>query len=1034
MPLDRSAAYVEIASKSLFGLFQPATAKALLEASHLSYSGAGNLIRRNPVPDSLFIVVEGQVGLYGSGDRNQKRGLVSPGRSIELKAYLNPSRGWEFEWLTESDTTLLQIHRGALDQALAKEVETANYLRRLTGASELFKLKNDLRLFGMPAEAVRKTIASLRKSPEAMGVLKSKVASLGVVSSGAIGVGVKFDGTRQNAGEFLAGDYFIFGHRDAFTEVEVQAGTELWHLPMKDWLAIAPEAAIAKFIQLVDPVSAIILEKIQTRTSRPRPVTVAEAPSAEGSEPATATEELTSTEHDDGREVEDFLATPGFRAWLAKRKPLVVRQNDQMDCGAACMATVAEYYGRKISLAAFRSMIHVTRDGASMLAVKRAALAVGMEALGARAGMDALKTLQMPLIALTGYHFVVLFSVSDEEAVIGDPGRGVLRVPIADFEARYSGNVLLLKPGPDFHKYPESQPSFRKYWTVLTQSKLLFAEIVLCTLISFGLGLSTPVFMQFVFDTVLVDLRVNLLKWMAIAMFAVAAIGAFMEWIRAYLLAYLTAQVDTKISTLFLRHVYRLPLSFFAVRRVGDLTTRIDEIEKLRSFMNQGSLTLILNLLSIFVYGGVLAIYGVRLLGVAAIAIPFLALLVAWAIPRMSAYLNLAYEALSRNQSLVFEQFSALNTVRSLNGMVAARWRWETSLIKSLNLRSRAEKFGSSAAGVATFLEDSISLAVLCAAIALFMGNRMSLGQVIAVSMISRNLAAPIVSLFSQWNSLGEIGVSLSRLDDIFTSAQEDDPAPETGGVNVAQLTGNGKIQFENVSFQYGSEFSPIVLRNVQLTIHHGEFVAFVGPSGSGKTTLACMINLLYAPTRGRILMNGVDVSTVPLAELRRQTAMITQESSLFSGTIIENIALGDPSPSFARVVEAAKEADAHEFIAALPRGYSSTLREGGAGLSGGQRQRINIARALYRQAPILIMDEATSALDAISEQRVMNSLRNPRRRRTALVIAHRLNTVVSADRIVCMENGSIVESGTHAELLASGGAYHRLFRKQLSV
>jgi ABC-type bacteriocin/lantibiotic exporter with double-glycine peptidase domain len=340
------------------------------------------------------------------------------------------------------------------------------------------------------------------------------------------------------------------------------------------------------------------------------------------------------------------------------------------------------------------------------------------------------------------------------------------------------------------------------------------------------------------------------------------------------------------------------------------------------------------------------------------------------------------------------------------------------------------ERFGILTSSISGLLSQSLDISVLLLSIYLYMKGELTLGQVFALSGLVHGMVGPVMALINQYQTINHVKVSMDRIDDIITSAPESNP--KTNAYQSLKL--KGEIEFKNISFQYGNEMSPMVLDDVSLKIFAGETVALVGGSGSGKTTLGKMVNLLYAPVKGKVFVDGIDASTIPLEVLRSEVAMIMQENALFSGTVIENITLGDPLPSFTRAMDAARNADAHNFIAALPEGYSTLLGENGEGLSGGQKQRINIARAFYRSPSVMILDEATSALDAVSEQAIMSNIKGRTVKKTTVIIAHRLNTIMHADRIVALKNGKVLEVGTHKELMAKQGYYYDLFRKQLNL
>ena len=1008
--MDVTGAFLKIKDRSIFSLFPPASINDLLKTASVHFYESGTKIPKPEPGQSLCVLIDGQVSLV-SPNSTSVESVVTSGRSIELRTFLKSS-SWRFDWQVEKACTVLTLSKKEFDRALSMDETLGDYLDKVVVHSELQRLKNDMRLFGFTPSQIRSTIHRLKMTRgKSFETGASSGRLLGVVHEGTMHANIVLgDEEEKVVGEFSSGDYFVIDERRKI-RFECPPETRLWMLDEEEWIRSVPKEKIRTFFALIDPIG-----------SRMAAIQLDKGPETDAHSSPEAIEE------EDTLEVKDFKPTEKVLGRLHRMKPVCVRQHDEMDCGAACMATIAKFYGKKISLPAFRSLIHVTRDGASMLSVKRAAEKVGIEAIGVMSGFEGMKNLQVPSIALMQYHFVVVFKATDQGVVVGDPGRGVTTLTTEEFKKEWSQNLLLFKPTEKFFKHPDSPVSFRKYVLLIKGFRLPLFEVFLASSMTFLFGLASPLFMQFIFDNVLVSSKRGVLHEFALIIISVHLLSSILEWARTRLLTHLTSRIDTRFSALFVRHTMKLPLNFFAVRRVGDITTRIAEIERVRDFFTGTTLNTVINFVSAIVYCGVLGLYSWKLLALLMATLPVLAGFIGYMIPKLLDNQRETYKALAQSHSLTFEQFNAFATLKSLHAAVAARWRWEASLLKTLTLRKALERLNAITGGTAEFFKESINLAMLLYAASLYMQHELTLGQVVAVSTLMASIVGPVISLITQWNQFSQVGVSLGRIDDIFTSAIE--PERATGDAPPFK----GEIEFANVTFQYGSELSPIVLDNISLKMNAGETIALVGRSGSGKSTLGYMVNLLYAPTRGKIVIDGKDATRIPLPHLRAQVAMVMQENSLFSGSIIENITMGDPHPSFKKAVDAAKAADAYGFVTQLPEGFSTVLGEGGEGLSGGQKQRVNIARALYRNPSILVMDEATSALDAVSEELIMSRLKSRARRGSTILIAHRLNTIMHADRIVVMDAGKIIEVGTHRELLDRQGDYYKLFRKQLNL
>jgi ATP-binding cassette subfamily B protein len=1015
-----SKAAVRPRRRSFLDLLSDDAKKAFLSAAATRSYGAGErIVRRDDAVgagrlDEIAIVLEGAVTLLTRDHRQAHAGEVLAGDAIELKAVLQDADDWQFNWVSAKLATIASVPRKALAELAERDPVLHRYIERTTCYGEIDRLARDLRLFEMSAAHVRRVVGALEPLDVATRIdLRVNGPHFAVVRRGEIEVDLrdKVEGADDVLARYTAGEYFILGLDDVL-DYDSSAETSIWTLSREAWgkLDGASQAAIERLFRFADPrLRAAAPPKDDAHLA-------AEAPKAAPKK----------EEEDEGPAISDFAADVETLKRLHKKKRPFVEQLDEMDCGAACLSMVSRFFGRKIDVPTWRSLVHVTRDGASLFSLKKAAEHVGFEAIGIKTEYHALAKYLVPMIVLCEYHFVVVYAATPQEITVGDPGRGVLTMPAADFKREWSGVALLLKPTPRLDEFPETAPTYWKYLEVLRGLRGLMAEALLASVVGFVLGLVPPLFMQFIFDKVLPAQNRSLLDLAALGVMAITVLRCLIDWARSYLLMYIASRADAKFAVQFLARTFELPLSFFAVRRVGAITSRLNELTRIRSFLTDQTLWMLISLMSAVIYAIILGIYNPLLLLVVLVTTPMSLLFIRVVGPKLKRILQEIFKVESRGQGMAFEHFSSFETIKSIHGSVAARWRWEALFSRLLDLRRQSIRMTAFVGSISSVFDGVTSVAVLLTSVWLFTRREFTLGQVVATNVLVGSVTAPISSLIAQWESFTQIGVSFARIDDVLTSA------PEKNGTEDPQLT--GRIDFENVYFQYGSELSPMALRGVTLSIQPGETVAFVGASGSGKTTLGYMVNLLYAPTRGRVLLDGVDATAMQLASLREQVAMITQDNSIFSGSILDTIALGDPHPSFERALEAAKAADAHDFINKTKHNYSTELGESGSGLSGGQRQRLNIARALYRNPAILIMDEATSSLDAVSERKVMENIRKSQRRRTTIVIAHRLNTIMSVDRIYVFDQGKVVESGTHAELTELQGHYYRLFKKQMSM
>ena len=500
--------------------------------------------------------------------------------------------------------------------------------------------------------------------------------------------------------------------------------------------------------------------------------------------------------------------------------------------------------------------------------------------------------------------------------------------------------------------------------------------------------------------------------------------------LRQYLLAHTANRVSVALLVGFIKHTFRLPLGYFESRYVGDIVSRIQENNKIQRFLTGETLSILLDLLTICIYLAVMFWYNWSMtLLVLLIVPPFFILAFASTniLRKMSREIFNAGTAQSR---YLIQSLTGIRSIRSMAIEQTVRWHWEELLNDSIKKSFRAEVIGNRIQIISGSIDTLMSTGLLWYGASLVISNQMTIGQLIAFNMLMGNVISPFKRLSVVWNQLQEIFISVERINDVLDAQPEEDllSSPRKSLSRV-----QGHIRFDNVTFRYHSESEINILENISFEIQPEQMVAVVGRSGSGKTTLSKLILGLYPPTDGKVLIDGHDITDVALKSLRSQIGVVDQESFLFGGTIRENISIAHRDAPLEEVIEAASLAGAHEFIQQLPMGYETEIGEGGGMLSGGQRQRLTIARALLGNPQLLIFDEATSSLDAESERIIQNNLKTILKGRTSLIIAHRLSTVRNADMILVLDQGVLVESGTHEELIQKKGHYYYLNQQQLA-
>lgn len=709
----------------------------------------------------------------------------------------------------------------------------------------------------------------------------------------------------------------------------------------------------------------------------------------------------------------------------------VVRQLDETDCGAACLAMVCRHFGRRLSMTRIRAAAATGTDGTSLLGLQRGAMALGLDASPLKASSSRLSQLALPAIAhWEGNHWVVLHRVDDDAARIADPARGLRRIPRGQADEKLTGFVLTVRPTDAFHTLPDPRTSARWLLAFLRPHRRTLSIAIVLALLVAAAQMLIPVVGQQVVDHALPHsdrAQVNLL---ALALLGLVVFGAGALVVQRVALARIASRVDGSLMDFLTGRLLALPMSYFNARRIGDIERRLNSVALVRQFVVQYGVIAVSCAAQLVVALMLMVVYSLVLtLVFLAVAPLYVALL--WASrQRLRPIYDGTEEAFGKYQSRQIDAIKGIESVKALGGEQELR---ALILRHFTSMRARVYR-----ADLAAMLFESAVMALGFLSLALFLwvgslqvlDGHLTIGGLVAFNALVLLASAPLTTLMLLWDQAQYAGVLIGRMNDII------EPEPEQGADRsrlAAVPSVSGAVSLRKVSYAFPGSPTTL-LRDISLDVAPGTKVAIVGRSGSGKTTLARLLVGLLEPTAGSIHYDTIDLQTLDWRMLRKRVGFVLQDNYLFDDTIARNIAFGEPEPDLPRVVAAARIAAAHEFIEHLPFGYETKVGDAGLALSGGQRQRIAIARAVYNQPPVLIMDEATSALDTESELAVKQQIDELLHGRTAFIIAHSLSTVRDADVILVLEDGAIVERGTHAELIARRGLYHYLARRQLEL
>jgi ATP-binding cassette, subfamily B, bacterial HlyB/CyaB len=651
-----------------------------------------------------------------------------------------------------------------------------------------------------------------------------------------------------------------------------------------------------------------------------------------------------------------------------------------------------------------------------------------------RSSYEKLARTPLPALANGPAGWFVIAQVSEDEAIIQSPCPSldgvqpqVLKITRDALQAMWSGELVLIATRESVGGVSRA---FDVSWFIpqIVKYRRLIGEVLLVTLAINLLGLASPLFFQNVIDKVLVHNTLDTLKILVIGFGVVSIWETLFGWLRTRLYSRTSQKIDVELGTKLFRHLLGLNLSYFEARRVGDVAMRVRQLETIREFLTNASLTVLVDPFFTIIFLIVMWVYSPALFLIAVLAIPCYAAVAFFVTGPLRARIEEKFERSAANNALLVESIGGIQTVKA--SAVEPQWqdRWDRQLAGYSQANQKVIDLGNTGSQLIQLISKLNMVLILYFGAQAVIEKDLTVGGLVAFNMFAQRVSGPVIRIAQLWQDFQQVRIAVERLGDVLNQ-----PVEPGSGSRVALPALKGHVAFEGVKFRYGLE-GPWTLEDVDLDIPAGATLGIVGSSGSGKSTLTKLLQRLYVPASGRVLIDGVDIAQIDPAWLRRQIGVVLQENLLFNRSIRENIALSNPAMPLERVIEAATLAGAHEFIVRLPQGYDTPVEERGTNLSGGQRQRLAIARALVTSPRILILDEATSALDAESEEIVQKSLKAIAQGRTVIIIAHRLSAVRQCDSLITLEAGRIVERGSHSELLAANGRYADLHRRQSGV
>ncbi|WP_163379652.1 peptidase domain-containing ABC transporter [Cyclobacterium sp. SYSU L10401] len=711
-----------------------------------------------------------------------------------------------------------------------------------------------------------------------------------------------------------------------------------------------------------------------------------------------------------------------------------IKQRDITDCGASCLASVASYYKLEMPVAKIRQMASTDQKGTNVLGLIEAATKMGFSAKGVRGEFEALKELPMPVIAHVVvkkvlHHFVVLYKVGEQTVTYMDPADGQFhKISHHDFKNSWTGVLVLLMPNDDFRSVNQRVSNWSRFWLLMRPHRGVMFQSLLGAMIYTLLGLSTSIYVQKIIDHVFIGRNTNLLNLLSVTMIVLLLLQITIGVFKTLFVLKVGQRIDARLILGYYKHLLTLPQRFFDTMRVGEIISRINDAVKIRAFINDVSIGLIVNVFIVLFSFALMFTFYWKLALVMLLVIPLYALIYGITNQLNKKIERRLLEESAELESQLVESITAAGTIKRFGAEEHANIKTE---IRFVSLLRTVYKSGTSSIFSGTSAEAVSSLftiILLWVGVGYVLRNDITPGELMAFYALTGYLTGPISELIGMNKTIQNALIAADRLFEIMDLEVES--AEETFPLNKEEA---GNIIFKNVSFRYGSRTN--VFEGLNLDFPKGKISGVVGESGSGKSTLVALLQNLYPLQSGQIYIGKHNIKYINHTSLRQLVSVVPQRIDLFAGNILENIALGDYQPDMQRIVNICNKLGMMDFIETLPNGFGTYLGENGAVLSGGQKQRIAIARALYRDPAILILDEATASLDSESEQFVRNTIRIlAREGKTILFITHRLAAVQEMDRIFVLDKGQLIEEGTHEELLGKEGKYYKMVKKQCLV
>lgn len=1002
--------YIKIIKGSMLNFISEVDLQKLLQMAHLQKTDRGQKIQREETPGFLYLVLEGEISVRSKNGPEMER--LKTGRTLELRPLLLGEKIWQFDWFAESSCVVLKIPWLPCQDALKKNVEAYSYLGRMASSVILQKTKRDMRGIGMTYDSVVKVVSKLKfDNIEAIGA-KVRNRVFCIVQQGEIHGYVELNSQKRKVINYQAGDAVLFDLLQTTVQFKGSENNKLWYLAESDWVESGLGKEFVKYLEIFTSAG----RNKNMRADEPTQIGAPEIP-IERNYAQIESEPLSKK------------SKVKFYLWTFFPPFVEVSYGDDRSL-VSIISTLSAHMGFPMGQKRADAKVKGLISTPSLDSLEKLSLALGFDCEVFFFEEIPQNENIWPFIIHQDSGLKIVFATKENEAIVGDPESGLVSTTsLSELQSRrVDKRAICLSPGEGIKKRPDPDVPTESFISMLFEHKKWVGLFFAAGMLGYLFELLLPVLIQYLFDTVIMNKEVHLLGPIISIYLFFSITGSWLSSFSQKLNSDIGANFVLSLKNRILKRVSILPIETFRGFGTSGVLSRIAEVDQMGQVLTSGIFSSLLSLFLIFGSLSVLWLYHPTLVFVVIAAVPF-EMVVSYLFRNRIERLKIDDSRIrSQENRMLMEHFTSAEDMKSLKGQLTTRWRWEILAVSAAKNFKQMGVVNSLFQVMHFVVAEGVKIFCLLIALKMYTEGTLSLGQVIGTSFLVPKIFSPLQMLTTNFFQYLSIRPTLSMINDfIYAPVELLDDVPLAS--NQEKLMGG--IEFQNVEFSY--DLNP-TLKEVNFKISLGEKVVILGPTGSGKSAIANLMAGLYEPNAGSIILDGRRADQWPLSFIRSSFGLVSQEGSLFGGTIVENIALGDASPDFEKVQRVTEIVEMDEEILAKPGGYDFVLQHGGLGVSEGQKQRLLIARALYHDPTILLFDEATSYLDPSLEKRIVERLLRLYRDKTIVFITHRTHLVTRVDKVLYLEGGKLVEGGHHHELITYGQRYYDFYVSHLGV